>query len=63
MCNRRPSKEDLNGMCDSIFHVKVVNVRDDYLESNDESIIELDFLDGPLSKTRKNYDIKEQYKK
>jgi len=50
-------------MCDSIFHVKVVNVRDDYLESNDESIIELDFLDGPLSKTRKNYDIKEQYKK
>ncbi len=57
------SKEDLTGMCDAVFNARVVDVQDNYLESNDEVIMELEFLDGPLSKTVRNYDIIVQYKK
>ena len=57
------SKLDLENMCDCLFHVKVVNVMDDYLESNHGSIIELEFLDGPLNDTNENYDISVEYKK
>jgi len=56
-------KIDLENMCDCLFHVKVVNVMDDYLESNHGSIIELEFLDGPLNDTNENYDISVEYKK